>query len=777
MRKKILSILPLYISFLIISCSPNTSENYVSLIGKWLYDSTQGGNEDFQCDIEFFSDGTFIIYPDYLAIVNTFEYTLLESNRICLTSDRFSFVFDYDVDDDKLILYFDDGGYNIYIKESASTSERIVQESISTPISTKTFQITPASQENYFSFDWQIKTGTLKYIGVASDGIIYGVDDELYARISKDGEIIETHEVDLDGCLRYNYTGGSGDIEILQWFYVNQEGVIASFAYQGGPCIIYPDGLIVEKLDTSYTYLPFSDDNLPKMFSEIPDGYRSLQSISSLGSWKLADKLFWLDERRSIFQFYINQDENKGGFIDHNGEFRSFIFEENIDDLYEGRIKFLVTPWDDLYYKYATYDQLGNDTGDVIVRITSDGQREIVPEIPLIFTKGREPSAYLADQKEIFHITGTSIYRYDRNSTLIGEYRLPPEFQEYMNDWQTSVFVGNDHSVYVFDTRENLLLKYSCPAVDLIVTEKPVGEDSENTEEPEDENKEESESATEGYQAGDQMANIKDGAEMVFVPAGEFLMGSEDSDAYIDEDPEHLVYLDAYWIYKYEVSNAQFFEFVVDTGFTTDAQDQGWSYVIENGALDQSSGAYWAAPTGFGSDIVGMENYPVTQISWNDAYAYCEWAGGRLPTEAEWEKAARGESGLKFPWGDSGGTASNANYCDTNCEFEWKDRDSNQDDGYEQTAPVGSYPGGVSPYGALDMAGNVWEWVADWYDETYYNTQTNWNNPTGPESGTARVLRGGSWDVVERSLRASVRSQAYPEVAFTSSGFRCVYLP
>jgi formylglycine-generating enzyme required for sulfatase activity len=226
---------------------------------------------------------------------------------------------------------------------------------------------------------------------------------------------------------------------------------------------------------------------------------------------------------------------------------------------------------------------------------------------------------------------------------------------------------------------------------------------------------------------GSTMINERDGAEMVYVPAGEFLMGSEDSEAYNGESPEHTVYLDAYWIYKYEVTNVQYRQ------------------CIEDGVCSGTLSSY------------PENNYPAVYIDWYEATDYCEWAGGELPTEAQWEKAARGTDGPTYPWGEASPTCSLANF--TGCE--------------SASVPVGSYPAGVSPYGALDMAGNVWEWVADWYAADYYQTSPL-SNPSGPASGTYRVLRGGAWYSNEWSLPASDRHRSYPDSSYHYRGFRCV---
>ncbi len=240
---------------------------------------------------------------------------------------------------------------------------------------------------------------------------------------------------------------------------------------------------------------------------------------------------------------------------------------------------------------------------------------------------------------------------------------------------------------------------------------------------------------------GDTWTRSVDGMEMVYVPAGEFLMGSDEG--YDDEKPVHDVYLDAYWIDRTEVTNAQYRQ------------------CVEGGACPE--------PECWGDDRFNGPDHPVVCVSWEDAVAYCQWAGARLPTEAEWEKAARGTDGREYPWGDTfDGTR--LNYCDANCEFEHKD--TGVDDGYAQTAPVGSYPAGASPYGALDMAGNVWEWVANWYAEGYYGRSPE-RNPTGPESGEARVLRGGSWLNYSSRARCAYRNRDIPDDGFSSSGFRC----
>ena len=269
-----------------------------------------------------------------------------------------------------------------------------------------------------------------------------------------------------------------------------------------------------------------------------------------------------------------------------------------------------------------------------------------------------------------------------------------------------------------------------------------------------------------------------DGAEMILVPAGEFIMGSDaDEIARLaikqalveDEMPRHRVSLDTFYMDKYEVTNAHFQQFVHATGYRTQAEREDWGWADTGDAWGKVNGANWRAPLGPDSSIAGLEQHPVIQVSQEDAKAYCAWAGKHLPTEAEWEKAARGTDGRIYPWGDQfDGTR--LNFCDANCQRSWHDPASN--DGYRYTAPVGHYAGDQSPYGAYDMAGNVREWVADWYDESYYKHSPT-RNPPGPASGEQAVLRGGGWVNTARNVRVPFRSRLEPAQRYGYVGFRC----
>jgi formylglycine-generating enzyme required for sulfatase activity len=266
--------------------------------------------------------------------------------------------------------------------------------------------------------------------------------------------------------------------------------------------------------------------------------------------------------------------------------------------------------------------------------------------------------------------------------------------------------------------------------------------------------------------------------QMVYVPAGKFIMGSDEEDSDEDEQPVHTVYLDAFYIDRTEVTNEQFEQFVQDNPDYKTEPGKIWDAdlddFIESGDVD------WRRPQDPDDDLSHKADHPVVQVSWEDAEAYCRWRGARLPTEAEWEKAAgwdhEQEWKLRWPWGNDPPTGKKLNYCDAQCEAYWKD--TAIDDRRKTTAPVGSYPEGASPYGVLDMSGNVWEWVADYYDGDYYKVSPA-ENPLGPDANTGkRVLRGTSWfQGYGKEGRAASRFSAVPDTRHFDIGFRCSQSP
>ena len=257
-------------------------------------------------------------------------------------------------------------------------------------------------------------------------------------------------------------------------------------------------------------------------------------------------------------------------------------------------------------------------------------------------------------------------------------------------------------------------------------------------------------------------------SSLLRINAGQFEMGSLTGDR--NEAPVHVVELDSFWIDRLEISNRAFMYFVQITGHRTLAEQQGKSVIYKDGGYQEVVDAHWSSPIGHPSNLREFLDHPVVQIAWPDADAYCKWAGKRLPTEAEWEYASSASAKSFFPWGDTAPDSNlqyRANYGSNSCCRE------NDQDGFLNTAPVGSFPSGASPFGVHDMAGNVWEWTADWYSGTYYSSSPK-RNPRGPATGAERVLRGGSWISYPFMLRTTYRGKHTPDTRHNYGGFRCV---
>ena len=255
----------------------------------------------------------------------------------------------------------------------------------------------------------------------------------------------------------------------------------------------------------------------------------------------------------------------------------------------------------------------------------------------------------------------------------------------------------------------------------------------------------------------------------VTIPAGEFLMGSDkkkDTQAFDDETPQHTLYLPEYRIARVPVTVAQFAAFMAaNPGYRTTAEQQGSARSWTGSKWEEVKGADWAHPRGPGSDVRAKQEHPVTCVSWHDALAFCKWAAVRLPTEAEWEKAARGTDGRIWPWGNP---QPNSGVCNFNMTV-------------GDTTPVGSYPDGKSPYGVLDMAGNVWEWTSSLWGKDAskpeygypYDAKDGRENQNASDT-VRRALRGGSfWDDAQY-VRCAYRGWYDPSHRGVSVGFRVV---
>jgi formylglycine-generating enzyme required for sulfatase activity len=237
----------------------------------------------------------------------------------------------------------------------------------------------------------------------------------------------------------------------------------------------------------------------------------------------------------------------------------------------------------------------------------------------------------------------------------------------------------------------------------------------------------------------------KDGAPMVEIPAGSFPMGvpQGDRDGGRDEYPRHDVFVDTFFIDKFEMTNGRYLEFVTATGHRVPQNSKNPTRNLWQGDAIPDS----------------LTDRPVINVDWFDAEAYCTWAGRRLPTEAEWEKAAKGTADRRFPWGNVEPTIKHLNF-----NQRWI--------GEKTLMPVGSYEAGKSPFGAYDMAGNVWEWVNDWYDAKYYEKSPE-KNPKGPDAGTKKVIRGAGWQNETPTVRIFTRVDSDPTIRNESTGFRC----
>ena len=261
-----------------------------------------------------------------------------------------------------------------------------------------------------------------------------------------------------------------------------------------------------------------------------------------------------------------------------------------------------------------------------------------------------------------------------------------------------------------------------------------------------------------------------DGSTMILIPAGQFQMGGQEEDVadqpdgrlltYHAERPVHTVHVSTYYIDKHEITNSQYRQFL-------EAAANGetrWDHTDQ--PADRGHEQRYV------TDDLSGDDQPAVGLNWYDAYAYCNWAGKRLLTEAEWEYAARGGEGVrKYPWGQDAPNADGiwwANY---------RPSDGARADGHRWSAPVGSYPDGVSPFGVMDMSGNAEEWVQDWYSVNYYRMTEGAEDPAGPLNGRKKVIKGGSYEAPVHQIRIAMRLYGRPHDKGPRLGIRCAMLP
>ncbi len=359
------------------------------------------------------------------------------------------------------------------------------------------------------------------------------------------------------------------------------------------------------------------------------------------------------------------------------------------------------------------------------------------------------------------------------------------------------ILAASVYFIFIRKPADGRITSHEAPSAELSIMESPTGAepssmtDSMITEEPVanilivDQNTPTPEPTNAPrFQAGDIQTNTIDKLPMVYIPAGTFVMGAKDE--YKNQNycitPQHNVTLDAYWIDQTEVTIGAYKLFVNATGYETYAELNGnLAYLWDNKHMDwnkssgKDSGPNWRKPYGGRKDLSDeMANYPVSQVNWDDARAYCEWAGGALPTEAQWEHAAKGDNeNRKYPWGmdEVSGKFLNMGDKQLNCSI----CDYHIDDGFAGTAPVGSFPAGASPFGILDMAGNVYEWV---YDSFSCYTGSDQTNPLVDNFGGERIMRGGSYVDYEGfyyRFRVDNRRSNEPWKPIGDVGFRCAF--
>jgi hypothetical protein len=307
---------------------------------------------------------------------------------------------------------------------------------------------------------WSVRTGDLFYFGAASDGTIYGLGSKLYAVISPEGQVLDTFEMDLGDCLRPNFFGGAGASGASMWFMIQPDGFISSYAGIGGhgPCILTPGSPpSLEKLEYGFEFTPNSTDSQPRPGPDIPEGFKGRVNVTG--------NIFVQDTRRDDFDFFLNLATRQAGFRNRNNGFSIIDLPSDLDlekNLQKGSLEIKVTPWDDVYIRYQSYDALGNATGQSIVLVKTNGAQRPISSFPPILEKlwdrSRQLIAYDRMRIEQYYQSGNQLDRTNEDYQIITSLTLPTELVK--QNQNLSLWVGHDYAFYAFDKLQKTLTKY-----------------------------------------------------------------------------------------------------------------------------------------------------------------------------------------------------------------------------------------------------------------------------------------------------------------------------
>ena len=544
----------------------------------------------------------------------------------------------------------------------------------------------------------------------------------------------DIYVMNADGSSDLALTSGSGWDNWPSW---SPDGSKIAFTCRndvpgtgGGICVMDADGSKIDRLTSADDWEPaWSPDGTQIAYASLRDGNPELYLMDADG--KNPQRL--TDNQVDDWQAAWSPDGTQIAFTSgHDGNWNIYIM-----DLTKG-----IPPAE-----------------SVITQITFHNAKDSFPAwspdgLEMLFTTNRDGN----EEIYLMNVDGTYHRRLTENEAY-------DDHADWSPDGSQIAFISDrdgNREVFVMDMESKSIKQVTQSEIDIINDHPRWKPGVESTHEL-------PQAGEQDYSLGDSLVRPVDEMLMVYVPGATFQMGSTEEDvesalaqcneaqaAYCSrqffnfEIPQHTVTVDSFWIDNTEVTNSHF------------------QLCVDAGICEAPVACTWGAPDF--TDATKANN-PVVCVSWEEAQSYCEWVGGRLPTESEWEFAARGEEGYIYPWGETFDSTL-ANHCDVNCEELWADQEA--DDGYTFSAPVGIYPDNQSWVGAFDMVGNVFEWVVDWFGEY---TDEELTNPTGVETGTYKVLRGGSYFYEQSRLRTTSRDSISPLEQDSSIGFRCVVAP